>query len=230
MLWILIRIISAWRGDSDEYPQLMFLWRTHEKLSFNYHQIPTLSVPLYMVKPSLTTSLMCPYLKYLTILFFFQVSWVREITTVLATLVSGINRGRSSLLKKTSRISAATLAWLLYLDRARVQRVWVYICCPQDQSVREPPHDKTNKMACAPSDDSDQPGHSPSLIRVFAIRMKKAWVHSYPLSAQRRLWSDWADAQADLSHHWAHMPFLIWVFAGRTGHIVGFVMTWLKLF
>ena len=23
----------------------------------------------------------------------------------------------------------------------------------------EPPHDKTNKMACAPSDDSDQPGH-----------------------------------------------------------------------
>ena len=28
-----------------------------------------------------------------------------------------------------------------------------------------------------------------------------------PLSAQRRLWSDWADAQADLSLCWAHMPF-----------------------
>ena len=39
----------------------------------------------------------------------------------------------------------------------------------------EPPHDKTNKMAYAPSEDSDQPGHPPSLIRVFAIRMKKAW-------------------------------------------------------
>ena len=26
----------------------------------------------------------------------------------------------------------------------------------------EPPHDKTNKMACAPSEDSDQPGHPPS--------------------------------------------------------------------
>ena len=52
---------------------------------------------------------------------------------------------------------------------------------------------------CAPSEDSDQPGHPPSLIRVFAVRMKKAWVLSYPLSAQRRLWSDWADAQADLS-------------------------------
>ena len=23
----------------------------------------------------------------------------------------------------------------------------------------KPPHDKTNKIACAPSEDSDQPGH-----------------------------------------------------------------------
>ena len=28
----------------------------------------------------------------------------------------------------------------------------------------ERPHDKTNKMACVPSEDSEQPGHSPSLI------------------------------------------------------------------
>ena len=49
-----------------------------------------------------------------------------------------------------------------------------------------PAHDKTYKIACAPSEDSDQPGHPPSLIRVFAVRMKKAWVLSYPLSAQRR--------------------------------------------
>ena len=25
--------------------------------------------------------------------------------------------------------------------------------------VFDPPHDKTNKMTCAPSEDSDQPGH-----------------------------------------------------------------------
>ena len=31
----------------------------------------------------------------------------------------------------------------------------------------EPPHDKTNKMTCAPSEDSDQPGR---MIIVFAIR------------------------------------------------------------
>ena len=28
----------------------------------------------------------------------------------------------------------------------------------------EPPHDKTNEMACAPSEDSEQLGHPPSLI------------------------------------------------------------------
>ena len=60
-------------------------------------------------------------------------------------------------------------------------------------------------------------GIRPSLIRAFTVRTKKAWVLSYPLSAkwrlrsawasQRRLWSDWADAQADLSLRWAHMPF-----------------------
>ena len=68
-------------------------------------------------------------------------------------------------------------------------------------------------MACAPSEDSGQPGHPPSLIRVFAVCMKKAWVLSYPLSAQRRLWSAWAD----LSLRWAH------------SHFVGFVTRQLTL-
>ena len=65
-------------------------------------------------------------------------------------------------------------------------------------------------MTCAPSEDSDQPGHPPSLIRVFAVRMKRAWVLSYPLSAQRRLWSYWTDTLAD-----GHPPSLIRVFAVR---------------
>ena len=36
--------------------------------------------------------------------------------------------------------------------------------------VIEPAHDKTYKMACASSEESDQPGHSPSLIRAFVVR------------------------------------------------------------
>ena len=58
----------------------------------------------------------------------------------------------------------------------------------------EPQHDKTNKMAFAPSEDSDQPGHPPSLIRLFAVSIKKAtqWAHSED-------WSLWPDDQADLN-------------------------------
>ena len=55
------------------------------------------------------------------------------------------------------------------------------------------------------SEDSE-PGNLPSLIRVFAAQMTKAWVLSYPLSAQQRLRSDWGNAQADLSLGWEHMP------------------------
>ena len=33
----------------------------------------------------------------------------------------------------------------------------------------EPAHDKTNKITYAASEDSDQPGHPPSLIRVFTV-------------------------------------------------------------
>ena len=46
---------------------------------------------------------------------------------------------------------------------------------------------QNQQNVCAPSEDSDQPGHPPSLITVFAVRMKKTWVLTYPLSAQRRL-------------------------------------------
>ena len=38
--------------------------------------------------------------------------------------------------------------------------------------------------------------------------MKKAWVLSYPWNAQQRLWSDWPDAQADLSLCLAHSQFV----------------------
>ena len=69
-------------------------------------------------------------------------------------------------------------------------------------------------MTCAPSEDSDHPGHPPSLIRVFAVRMKKAWVLSYPMSAHGRLWSDWADAQSDLSLRWAHIILLVLSWGG----------------
>ena len=93
--------------------------------------------------------------------------------------------------------------------------------------INEPPHDKTNKMACAPSEDSYQHVHPPSLIRIFAVHMKKAWVFSYPLSASQRLWSDWADAQADLSLRWAHMPFCC--FCHEAAHLLSLLKLLLLL-
>ena len=97
---------------------------------------------------------------------------------------------------------------------------WIWRCT--QLCYREPKNIARNIWAASwqnqendsvPREDSDQPGHPPSLTRVFDVCMKKAWVLSYPLSTKRKLWSDWADAQADPSLRWAH-----------SHHFVGFVM------
>ena len=62
--------------------------------------------------------------------------------------------------------------------------------------MTEPQHDKTNKLTDVPSENSGEPGHLLSLIRVFIFRLKKPWVFSYPLSTQ-----------ADLSLRWTHVSF-----------------------
>ena len=67
------------------------------------------------------------------------------------------------------------------------QSDWLSMLWTHLQGIPEPPHEKANKMAIAPSEDTDQPVHQPILIRVFAVRMNKHWVLSYPLSALRRL-------------------------------------------
>ena len=71
---------------------------------------------------------------------------------------------------------------------------------------------QNQQCGCAPSEDSDQLGHPPSLSRVFAVRSVDSQGRTVSSCGQRRLWSDWADAQADLSLRWAHT------------HFVGFVM------
>ena len=62
------------------------------------------------------------------------------------------------------------------------------------------------KMACAPS-----------LVRLYAVR-SMANLGPKPSSC----------ADSEDSDHTVRMPRLIWVFAGRTCHFVGFVMRWLK--
>ena len=67
---------------------------------------------------------------------------------------------------------------------------------------------QNQQSECAPSEVSAQPGHPPSLIRVFAVRSMGSQGPKLSSCGQRRLWSDWADAQADLSLRWAHTILL----------------------
>ena len=66
--------------------------------------------------------------------------------------------------------------------------------------------EKTYLLTCAPNEDSYQPVHPRSLIRVFVVRMKKLCILGYPKCAQWRLSSDCANAQADLQHCLVYMP------------------------
>ena len=56
-----------------------------------------------------------------------------------------------------------------------------------------------------PSEDSDQPAHSRSLIRILAMRILDSQGCKVSSRGQWRLWSDCADSQADLSLRWVHM-------------------------
>ena len=77
---------------------------------------------------------------------------------------------------------------------------------------------QNQQCGCAPSEHSDQPAHPPSLIRVCAVHLMGSQGPKVSSCGQRRLWSVWADAQADLSFCWGH------------NHIVGFVMSQLTWF
>ena len=79
----------------------------------------------------------------------------------------------------------------------------------------EPPHDKTNKMTRALSEDSDQPGHPPSLI---SLRCPHEEILCPQLLIERTTKTDQT----------GRMSRLVWFFAGRTCHFVGFIVRRLK--
>ena len=68
-------------------------------------------------------------------------------------------------------------------------------------------------MTCVSSEDSDQPGHPPSLISLQCPHEEKK---GQDLAIFRMHSED--------SDQTGRMPRLSWVFAGRTGHFVGFDM------
>ena len=81
----------------------------------------------------------------------------------------------------------------------------------------EPSHDKTNKMTVRPAKTQISLGIRPVWSESSLCAQ---WVAKDPsfLHADCEDWSDWVDAQADLSLHWAHMPFC-W-FCHEAAHIL----------
>ena len=76
----------------------------------------------------------------------------------------------------------------------------------------EPQHDKTNKVAVHPAKTQISLGIRPVWSGSSLSAWRKLGSIATLWAQQRRLWSDWADAQADLSLRWVH------------SHFVGFVM------
>ena len=86
---------------------------------------------------------------------------------------------------------------------------------------------QNQQKGCAPSEDSDQPGHPPSLIRVFAVPSKGSKRPRLSSCGQQRLWSNWAGAQADLSFRWAYMPFCWFCHkVAQLSSLAGLVVGW----
>ena len=67
-------------------------------------------------------------------------------------------------------------------------------------------HVKTYNKTFMTSEDSDQPAHSRSLIRVFADSMYLLRPPGYPKRVNENLWH-WADVRSDLSLCWSHRSY-----------------------
>ena len=52
------------------------------------------------------------------------------------------------------------------------------------KTIYELQHNKTNKVACKPREDSDQPGHMHNLTRVFAVHLKGSQVKLYTVDSR----------------------------------------------
>ena len=86
-----------------------------------------------------------------------------------------------------------------------------------EQTLHEPPRDKINKITVRPAKTQISLGVRP-VWSVFAVCSLGSYRPMLSSCGQRRLRSDWTDAQADLSLRWRHIPFC-W-FCQEVAHMV----------
>ena len=84
------------------------------------------------------------------------------------------------------------------------------------QKKTEPRHDKTNKATVRPAKTQ------------ISLSIRPVWSESSLCAQQVAKDPSFLRADSEDSDQTGQMPRLIWVFAGRTFHFVGFVTRWLK--
>ena len=116
-----------------------------------------------------------------------------------------------------SSMGAQSLCWFCHVVAhfhcVLIKPVYfLVITNPRYCSTMEPRHDKTNKVSVRPAKTQISLGIRPVWSE---SSLYVQWVGKDPrfLHADSEDWSDWADAQTDLSLRWAHT------------HFVGFVMS-----
>ena len=144
-----------------------------------------------------------------------------EPTTSWIPVASDCTRGVLLLLWVCYNCCCSIVLFFVVLSlRAVAMLCFINVAFPQSLFIYEPRHDKTNKMSVRPAKTqislSIRPVWSESSLSAWRKLGSLAthWAHSKDSDQTGHpLWSDWADAQADLSLRWAH------------SHFVGFVMS-----
>ena len=86
----------------------------------------------------------------------------------------------------------------------------------------EPVISKRYKFTCAPSEDSDQPAHPRSLIRIFNGSYIGSQESKVSSGAKVRLWADCSDVQTGLKLRCTHIPTYTYLLANLKEDKIGF--------
>ena len=132
----------------------------------------------------------------------------QSFTLKLTSEISGASSQALKLQNWTSSSRSATWATLLPVDERGT--AWL-----SKNLISAWLHAKTNKIMCAPTEDSDQPG---------CLCMHPVWSESSLCTSWVAKDSLLLHSDSKYSDQTGRMPRLIRVFAGQTGHLVGFVV------
>ena len=120
------------------------------------------------------------------------------------TFLLAVSHGANTCFRRCLPWSVNFLSDNFHLHRPHAPNKFCLV--PKHTKFLEPPHDKTNKWHMRPAKTQISLGIRPVWSEYSLCAQ---WLAKDPsfLHTDSEDWSDWADAQADLSLRWAHMPF-----------------------